>query len=83
MTTLEERLQSRLREWRKLARRYRIAQAECEKWSEEWYLNEENAVMIERLSAELVEDVAMHHATTPTPRGVSAIVEPIDDALPF
>jgi hypothetical protein len=65
MTTLEERLQARLKDWAKLARRFRIAQDECDDQSEEWYLNKENAEMIERLSLELAGDLSVHELMTP------------------
>lgn len=61
--TLEERLYQRLREWRKLAKRFRVAQDGCDLKSEEWWLNKENAEMIERLSIELVGDLSSHEPT--------------------
>lgn len=72
MTTLEGRLQRRLNEWRKLARRYRIAQAECDENSEEWFLNKENAEMIERLTLELAGDLSVHELMTPKPNSDAA-----------
>ena len=57
-TELENRLERRLHEWRKLAESYRRAQLDCEPSEEEWQLNKENADMIERLSAEIREDLA-------------------------
>lgn len=63
MTTLEDRLRVRLKEWAKLARRYRVAQDECDERSDEWYLNKENAEMIERLSLELEGDLSVHELT--------------------
>lgn len=72
--TLEERLQRRLREWQKLARRYRIAQDGCDVDSDEWWLNKENVEMIERLSAELAGDLAADLVTDPTLEKVVAIV---------
>ena len=60
MTTLEERLRARLQEWARLARRFRVAQDECDVQSEEWYLNKENVEMIERLSLELAGDLSVH-----------------------
>lgn len=83
---LEERLQRRLGEWRKLARRYRIAQDGCDVNTDEWWLNKENAEMIDRLSAELAGDLAVDLATTPTPRGVTRLpidVAPVADAASF
>jgi hypothetical protein len=65
MTTLEQRLGARLKDWARLARRYRIAQADCDEQSEEWWLNKENAEMIERLSLELAGDLAVHELMTP------------------
>lgn len=83
MTPLEMRLQSRLREWQKLARRYRAAQDGCDVDSDEWWLNKENVEMIERLSAELASDLALHMFQTPMSKRLPPVVEPIDDALPF
>lgn len=60
MTTLEERLQARLRAWAKDERRFRIAQHDCDPQSEEWHLNKENADTIVRLSAELAGDLSIH-----------------------
>ena len=65
MTTLEERLGTRLKDWARLARRFRIAQAECDEQSDEWWLNKENAEMIERLSLELAGDLSIHELMTP------------------
>lgn len=55
--TLEERLIRRLQEWRKLARRYRVAQDECEDQSDEWHLNKENKEMLYRCIDELAADL--------------------------
>ena len=63
--TLEDRLGARLKDWARLARRFRIAQAECDEQSDEWYLNKENAEMIERLSLELAGDLSIHELMTP------------------
>lgn len=59
---LENRLEKRLRDWRKLAEAYRRAQLDCEPSEEEWTLNLENAEMIERLMAEIREDLAAARA---------------------
>ena len=57
-TALENRLERRLHAWRKLAESYRRAQLDCEPSEEEWQLNKENADMLERLSAEIREELA-------------------------
>lgn len=57
-TALENRLERRLLDWRRLAAAYRTAQLEREPSEEEWTLNKENADMLERLSAEIREDMA-------------------------
>ena len=62
MTTLETRLARRLSGWRKQAEAYRLAQRECEPSEEEWRLNKENADMLERLLAEIREDIAASKA---------------------
>lgn len=61
-TALENRLEKRLGEWRKLAKRYRCAQNECDEQSDEWHLNKENAEMIDRLAAEIREDLSAARA---------------------
>lgn len=81
MTTLEERLRARLKDWGRLARRYRIAQDECDEQSEEWYLNKENAEMIERLSLELAGDLSVHELMTPKRPPVDGPT--VDDFVPF
>lgn len=80
---LEERLQRRLREWQKLARRYRIAQDECDVDTEEWWLNKENVEMIERLSAELASDLAATNTRLATFERPPIAVAPVDDSVPF
>jgi hypothetical protein len=60
MTTLEERLQARLKAWRRDEQRFRTAQHDCEPQSEEWHLNKENADTIVRLAAELAGDLSVH-----------------------
>jgi hypothetical protein len=60
MTTLEERLQTRLRAWKRDEKRFRDAQHDCDPQSEEWHLNKESADMIVRLSAELAGDLSVH-----------------------
>ena len=57
-TELESRLERRLASWRRLVATYRLAQQDCEPSEEEWQLNKENADMLERLSAEIREDMA-------------------------
>lgn len=57
-TELHKRLERRLREWRKLRDTYRLAQHDCEPNECEWCLNKENADMIDRLMAEIREDIA-------------------------
>ena len=57
-TALENRLERRLLDWRRLAATYRAAQLDCEPSEPEWDLNKENADMLERLSAEIREDLA-------------------------
>lgn len=81
MKTLEGRLQARLKDWAKLARRYRIAQAECDEQSDEWWLNKENAEMIERLSLELAGELSVHELMTP--KRPPPDVPPVDDYVPF
>jgi hypothetical protein len=61
--TLEERLIRRLQEWRKLARRYRVAQDECEDQSDEWHLNKENKEMLYRCIDELAADLGGRNET--------------------
>lgn len=61
-TELEKRLERRLARWRVQAEAYRLAQRECEPSEEEWTLNKENADMLERLSAEIREDLAAARA---------------------
>lgn len=61
-TALENRLERRLLEWRRLAKGYRQAQLEREPSEEEWLLNREIADMIERLSGEISEDLAAARA---------------------
>lgn len=55
--TLEERLQKRLREWRKMAAAFRDAQAECDPSEEEYALNSNCAEMLERCVESLAEDL--------------------------
>lgn len=57
-TDLEKRLERRLSGWLRQAAAYRLAQRDCEPSEEEWQLNKENADMVERLAAELREDLA-------------------------
>jgi len=61
-TALENRLERRLRDWRKLAATYRQAQLDCEPSEQEWQLNKENADMIERLAGELSSDLSAGRA---------------------
>jgi hypothetical protein len=61
-TALEDRLEKRLREWRRLAATYRAAQLDCEPSEQEWDLNRENADMLERLSGEIREDLSAARA---------------------
>ena len=63
-TVLENRVERRVREWQKLAQSYRRAQLDCEPSEQEWQLNKENADMIERLAAELREDLAAAKAVS-------------------
>lgn len=60
MTTLEERVQSRLRAWARDEQRFRTAQHDCEPQSEEWHLNKESADTIVRLAGELAGDLTVH-----------------------
>ena len=57
-TALERRLERRVREWRKLAATYRLAQHDCEPSEQEWDLNKENADMLERCASELSSDLS-------------------------
>ena len=54
---LENRLERRLRDWRKLRDTYRQAQLDCEPSECEWELNREAADMIDRLMGEIREDL--------------------------
>ena len=58
MTELEKRLERRLREWRKQAAAYRLAQHDCEPSEQEWQLNKENADRLERCVSELGGDLS-------------------------
>ena len=57
-TELEKRLERRVRDWRKLAASYRLAQHDCEPSEEEWHLNKENAETLERCASELASDLS-------------------------
>jgi hypothetical protein len=57
-TELEKRLEKRVREWRKQAGAYRLAQQDCEPSEEEWHLNRENADTLERCASELASDLS-------------------------
>jgi len=57
-TELEKRLEKRVREWRKQAEAYRLAQHDCEPSEEEWHLNRENADTLERCASELASDLS-------------------------
>jgi hypothetical protein len=70
---LEDKLHARLVRWRKLAKTYREAQHDREPSEDEWLLNKELADLAERFVDDLVEDIAMYHATMPTPRGVTRL----------
>ena len=61
-TALENRLERRVRDWRRQAAAYRLAQHDCEPSEPEWDLNKENADMLERLSSEIREDLAAARA---------------------
>lgn len=54
---LEDRLEKRLLEWRKLANAYRDAQHDREPSEDEWLLNRELAELIERCISELAADM--------------------------
>jgi hypothetical protein len=57
-TELEKRLERRVRDWRRQAAAYRLAQQECEPNSEEWQLNKENADRLERCVSEIDTDLS-------------------------
>ena len=57
-TALENRLERRVRDWRKQAAAYRLAQLDCEPSAEEWHLNKENAETLERCASELASDLS-------------------------
>lgn len=61
-TALENRLERRLQDWRRLAAAYRTAQLDCEPSEQEWDLNRENADMLERLASEIREDMSAARA---------------------
>lgn len=61
-TELEKRLERRVRDWRRLAASYRLAQHDCEPSEEEWHLNKENADTLERCVSELSEDLSAGRA---------------------
>ena len=58
MTTLENRLEKRVREWQRLAASYRAAQLDCEPSEQEWDLNRENADRLEQCASELASDLS-------------------------
>ena len=58
MTTLENRLEKRVREWQRLAASYRAAQLDCEPSEQEWDLNKENADRLEQCASELASDLS-------------------------
>jgi len=62
MTALENRLERRLYEWRKIAKAFRYAQNEREPSEEEWELNRAWAEAIERCASELGSDLAAARA---------------------
>ena len=57
-TALENRLERRVRDWRKQAAAYRLAQHDCEPSEDEWHLNKENADTLERCASELASDLS-------------------------
>lgn len=57
-TALENRLERRLLDWRKLAEAYRLAQLDCEPSQDEWQLNKENADRLEQCASELRSDLS-------------------------
>ena len=61
-TALENRLERRLRDWRRQAAAYRAAQHDCEPSQAEWDLNKENADSLERCVSELSEDLSAGRA---------------------
>lgn len=61
-TELEKRLEKRVREWRKQAAAYRLAQHDCEPSEEEWHLNKENADTLERCASEASSDLSAGRA---------------------
>ena len=58
MVGLENRLERRVRDWRKQSAAYRLAQHDCEPSEEEWRLNKENADTLERCASELASDLS-------------------------
>jgi hypothetical protein len=58
MAALENRLERRLYEWRKMAKAFREAQHEREPSEEEWELNKAWADAIERCASELGSDLS-------------------------
>ena len=58
MTELEKRLERRLRDWRRQAAAYRLAQHDCEPNEQEWQLNKENSDRLERCASELGSDLS-------------------------
>ena len=61
-TALENRIERRVRDWRRQAAAYRAAQLECEPSEQEWDLNKENADRLERCASELSEDLSAGRA---------------------
>lgn len=57
-TALENRLERRLLDWRKLAEAYRLAQHECEPSERGWQLNKGIAETIDRLASEVRSDLS-------------------------
>jgi hypothetical protein len=57
-TELEKRLERRVRDWRRLAEAYRLAQLDCEPSEQEWWLNKENVETLERCASELASDLS-------------------------
>jgi len=57
-TALENRLERRVRDWRRQAAAYRAAQQDCEPSEQEWDLNKENADRLEQCASELASDLS-------------------------
>lgn len=57
--SLDDLIKSRVRDWQRLSKRFRVAQEACESRSDEWYLNKESADVLDRCIADIESDLAL------------------------